>query len=284
MSSRDLFVSGLVGYEHLVSEAGISLPVIGGSGLYAAMGAAKFAPVHLIATVGNDVSRDVLHLAQYSSIDTSLLTIRGDSSFRWYGRYNTFGECKTERVDWGPLNVERLPPKLPKNCSILLANDDPAFQWKLITENLCETVFFGTNIGWLEVRPEFCLKIHSLAKFTVFSADEFALFRKLYTGPLYGKVIVTRGSAGVSLFTREGTLHFSAPDVSPAKIKDVTGAGDVFLGAISGYLSRSCDWSETLISAAVMQASSLVSLKLQSQGAVDLFAKFSRYVTDDCSC
>src|SRR5438046_2457826 len=81
-------VVGSVAFDTIETPLGRAEEVLGGSATYFAVAASFFAPVSLVAVVGDDfpeAERD--HLASHG-IDLSGLEVRPGRTFRWSGRYH----------------------------------------------------------------------------------------------------------------------------------------------------------------------------------------------------
>jgi sugar/nucleoside kinase (ribokinase family) len=88
--------------------------------------------------------------------------------------------------------------------------------------------------------------------------------------------VVTRGSAGVSVYSNRERADCPPPKIAQQDIRDVSGAGDVLFGAVAGYLAQEpdCLSLEGLISA-VNSASNIVAAKLLSMGALEFLDRLS---------
>ena len=85
-------------------------------------------------------------------------------------------------------------------------------------------------------------------------------------GPKY--VIIKKGKDGAELFNYEKRYVASAYEVD--KVIDPTGAGDCFIGGITGYLSESSEVSFESIKSAIDYGTSLASFNVENMATKNL--------------
>ena len=96
-------------------------------------------------------------------------------------------------------------------------------------------------------------------------------------------VIIKKGEHGALLFTDH--RHFNAPSYPLENLKDPTGCGDSFGGALIGYLSKTQDLSESNLRKAVIYGSVIASFnaedfsirKLQKIDGKDIEKRFKEF-------
>ena len=74
-------------------------------------------------------------------------------------------------------------------------------------------------------------------------------------------VIIKKGEHGALLFTKD--KHFNAPGYPLETVKDPTGCGDSFGGALIGYLAKTKDHSEANLRKAIVYASVIASFNAE---------------------
>ena len=74
-------------------------------------------------------------------------------------------------------------------------------------------------------------------------------------------VIIKKGEHGALLFTDH--KHFSAPGYPLEALKDPTGCGDSFGGALTGYLAKTQDTSEANLRKAIVYGSVIASFNAE---------------------
>jgi len=85
-------------------------------------------------------------------------------------------------------------------------------------------------------------------------------------GPKYA--IIKKGKDGAELFNYEKTFVANAYEVE--KVIDPTGAGDCFIGGITGYLSQSSEVSFESIKSAIDYGTSLASFNVENMATKNL--------------
>ena len=81
-------------------------------------------------------------------------------------------------------------------------------------------------------------------------------------------VIIKKGEHGALLFTDK--KHFSAPGYPLENIKDPTGCGDTFGGALIGYIAKTRDFEEKNLRKAIVYGSILASYNAEGFGTEKL--------------
>ncbi|MFH1616785.1 MAG: PfkB family carbohydrate kinase [Planctomycetota bacterium] len=246
-----LLVTGSIAIDTVRTPFGASERCLGGSAVYFSMAASFFAPVRLVGVIGPDCPFDLRNVFKGRTVDLAGLEVRQASkTFRWAGSYSgAMNEAITENV---ALNVlaER-PPDVPEayrdSRFVFLANTAPALQMQLLSRIekplfvAADTMncWIDNNLGDLE---QLLAKIDAL----IFNDTEARMLTKqqntiaaaakvLEMGP--SVVIIKKGEHGSVMATRDGQ-HFALPAYPTAAVKDPTGAGDAFAGALMGYLAK----------------------------------------------
>jgi fructose-1-phosphate kinase PfkB-like protein len=179
------------------------------------------------------------------------LEVREQSkTFRWKGTYSDNMDERT--TDLLELNVlaeapPTVPPEYRDSEFVFLANTAPALQLQLL-EQIERPVFVAADTmdcwiqGHLEDLRVLFKKIHALIineEEAILLAAESNLIKAadaiLNMGP--GVVIIKKGASG-SLMYERGSEEFLLPAFDAAEVKDPTGAGDSFAGALMGYLAQ----------------------------------------------
>lgn len=246
-----IVVVGSVAFDTIDTPSSSIDRAIGGSATYFSIAAGYFAPVRLVAVVGEDFGEE--HRAELlaKKIDLAgLEVVKGGKTFFWHGRY---GKDPNERETiTTELNVfESFRPALPASYRrseyLFLGNIDPEIQLEVLDQMDCDT-FVGcdTMNFWIDGKPG-ALKSLLERVDILFINDEEArmlsgelnLVRAarsvLEMGPM--AVVVKKGEHGAFLFTPDFT--FFAPAYPLAEVIDPTGAGDSFAGGFMGYLAGS---------------------------------------------
>lgn len=88
MSAEPIAVIGSVAFDTLETPSGRADDELGGSATHFAVAASFFAPVRLVAPVGDDFPQAARDYLVGRGIDCSGLERRPGRTFRWHGRYH----------------------------------------------------------------------------------------------------------------------------------------------------------------------------------------------------
>ena len=93
-TARSILVVGSVALDSLETPSGHREACLGGSASYFGVGASRFAPVQVVAVVGDDFPEAYLAMFRSHGINLEgLEVVTGGRTFRWRGRYGkTLGE------------------------------------------------------------------------------------------------------------------------------------------------------------------------------------------------
>ncbi|MCC6485556.1 MAG: sugar kinase [Armatimonadetes bacterium] len=302
MTDNKVLIVGSVGLDALTTPFGHVDRVLGGAASYSSVAASYFAPVSMVAVVGQDFPAENVELFKARGIDVSALEVKDGETFFWAGEY---GEDPNQAITHATeLNVfadfkPTLPPSHRSHPFVFLANIDPVLQLDVLNQaDSPEFVASDTMNFWiaskkdelLEVlkRVDLCLMNDAEArmltgqKLLVDAADAI-----LAMGPKYAAI--KKGEHGALLFGEN--THFSAPSFPLRQIVDPTGAGDSFAGGLVGYLASTGDTSESSIRKAVVYGSTVASFDVEDfslrrlaslsrediQNRYDLFTEIARF-------
>jgi sugar/nucleoside kinase (ribokinase family) len=248
--------------------------VLGGSAAYFAVAASYFAPVKLVAVVGEDFPAHERAFLASRDIDLSGLTVSKGRTFRWTGRYHEDMNIR-DTLDL-QLNVfSDFSPELPAGFRdapfVFLANINPGLQGGVLDQLIHPRLIACDTIShWIEgARPE----LEALLKkvdILVINDEEARLLsgernvvraaRKiLASGPRM--LLIKRGEYGVLLFSPDSI--FAVPAYPLEEVFDPTGAGDSFAGGFLGYLAQSGDLSEAGLRKAIVYGSVVASFVVE---------------------
>src|SRR5215470_16909633 len=126
-----LLVVGSVAFDSLKTPYGKQDNVLGGSATYFSVTASFFAPVNVVAVVGEDFGEEQLRVFSGRQIDLEGLERAQGKTFRWRGEYD--GDMNQARTLETQLNVfETFAPKIPRayldSRYVFLGNIDPPLQ------------------------------------------------------------------------------------------------------------------------------------------------------------
>jgi len=245
-----LLVTGSIGIDTVTTPHGISENCLGGSSVYFSMAASFFVPVRLTGVIGADCPFDLAEVFAERDVDLQGLEVREKSkTFRWKGTYSDNMDQRT--TDLLELNVlaeepPAVPPQFNDSTFIFLANTAPALQIQLLSQiDAPHFVAADTMDCWIEGNlndlKTLLERIHCLiineeeARQLAAEYDLVTAAEKILTmGP--GILVIKKGESGSLTCCVDGK-KFLLPAYPATNVKDPTGAGDSFAGALMGYFS-----------------------------------------------
>ncbi len=246
-----LLVTGSIGIDTVKTPYGVSENCLGGSSVYFSMAASFFSPVRLLGVIGSDCPFDLAQVFAGRDVDLAGLEVREQSkTFRWKGTYSdNMDDRTTDRLE---LNVlaeapPTVPPEYRNSEFVFLANTTPALQLQLLKQ-IEKTVFVAADTMdcWIQGHLDDLKVLLKKTDALIINEEEARLLAAesnsiraadaiLGMGP--GVVIIKKGESG-SLMCQKSEEKFLLPAFPAAEVKDPTGAGDSFAGALMGYLAQ----------------------------------------------
>lgn len=254
MNGRAL-IYGTIAIDTLITPGGQVNSVMGGSAPYAALAARLVTDkMDMVGVVGDDFPKAWEQALELRGVSMQHVAHEKGQTFAWTGKYeddmnNRTTVSRTEGVQehW----VMQLPPELSA-CSIAVAtNVTPRLQNRMLEQ--CPDACFrmaDSMKSWLEREPEYATELLNRVDLMLMNDEEAQFWAQtddsieageklLAAGPRYA--IVKHGSHGSTLFHRtpEGTTKIFRCPAWPLKhAQDPTGAGDAYMGALAGYLTK----------------------------------------------
>jgi len=244
-------VTGSIAIDTVKTPYGVSENCLGGSAVYFSMAASFFSPVRLLGVVGSDCPFDLAEVFADRGVDLTGLEVRKQSkTFRWKGTYND--NMNDRRTDCLELNVlAEAPPRVPAAYKdskfVFLANTTPALQLELL-EQIDEPVFVAADTMdcWIDSQLDDLKGLLKRIDCLIINEDEARMLaaennlikateKILGMGP--SVVIIKKGESGSVMCNADGE-RFILPGFPVTEVKDPTGAGDSFAGALMGYLAQ----------------------------------------------
>ena len=270
-----ILVVGSVALDAVHTPTETATEILGGAASYFCLSAALFAPVRLVAVVGEDFPPEHKQLLESRHIDLTGLQVRPGKTFRWTARYSGVRLENRETLDT-QLNVfadfhPTLPPAYRDSRLVFLANIQPELQLEVL-EQVPDAEFIACDTMklWLDTaRPGLerllrrvdCVLMND-EEAMQFSGQRFlpAAARVILS---YGPraVIIKRGENGSLLFTRDRV--FLAPAHPLETVRDPTGAGDAFAGGLLGTLAHAGQHGEDVLRRGMLYGSVLGSLAVE---------------------
>ncbi|MDE3112259.1 MAG: sugar kinase [Chloroflexota bacterium] len=244
-----MLVVGSVAYDDVQTPFDRRRDVLGGAASYFALAASRYAPVHVVAVVGEDFRDTDIARLRGEGIDVAGIERRAGRSFRWHGRYDyDMSAAETLHTDlgvfaeWHPI----VPDDKREVPYVFLANIDPDIQLDLLDQvRAPKLVVMDSMNYWLEYKRDAVAKVMSRADVVCVNEGEARQFAQTFSiiraareilalGPT--ALVVKRGEHGAMLFLRDGGVFWS-PAYPLEKVQDPTGAGDSFAGGFVGHLA-----------------------------------------------
>ncbi len=296
-----VLVVGSVALDTITTPFGKVKDILGGSATFSAISARLFAPVNLVAVIGQDFPKKYISLLKSKGVDLTGLKKENGKTFRWEGEYSwDFSNPKTIATH---LNVfGKFDPVIPKayrkNKFVFLANIDPEIQEKVLSQvDRPKVVACDTMNYWIEnkrkqllkllKKVDICLLNEAEAKELVGEANLVKAGKGvLKLGPPV--VVIKKGEHGVLLFSKKHI--FATPAYLLESVYDPTGAGDTFAGGFIGYLAKVKRYNQKSLREAVVCGSIMATFavedfslrRLQNVTAGDLrkrLDKFKKFTT-----
>ena len=297
MTTRTILIVGSMAFDDLEFPWPIADPasaqaeprstfrdVVGGSATYAALAASCFAPVRVVAVVGEDFPESVLESMRGRGIDTSGIERAAGRTFRWSGRYHE-DMVGRDTLDT-QLNVfasfqPKLPPSYRDSSIVLLGNIHPVLQLAVLDQlDAPSTVIADTMNFWIQGEPEALGRLLRRVDVLVINDEEARLLSGILgRGPR--RLIIKRGEHGSLYFDDEGV--FAAPALPLETVADPTGAGDSFAGGIAGFLASRATSSHHTMRHAIVHGTATASFCVEAVGTAGLAQLHRDHVSERVS-
>lgn len=249
MSDANILIVGSVAFDDVETPAGRRPLSLGGSANYFAVGASHFAPVKLVAVVGEDFPASHIEALKSRGVDLEGLEQVSGHTFFWRGRYGAdFGDAETLDTQ---LNVfADFKPKIPDSYRtsdyLFLGNIHPSLQEEVVDQVEspkligCDTMNF-----WITGEPGALAKLLGKINLLVINEGEARLLsgekviseavKKIQAmGPEI--IVIKKGGNGAALYHPDG--QFFIPAYPLTRLTDPTGAGDSFASGLMGYIAQ----------------------------------------------
>jgi len=272
----DILVIGSVAYDSIITPHATGDRILGGSAAYACLAASYFAKPHIVGVVGHDFrERDRKKLAK-RGVDLSGLQLdETGRTFAWRGRYHeNYNRRDTEDLQ---LNVfERFRPRLTEAQRalpyVMLGNIRPDLQLAVLEQlTTPKFVVVDTIDIWIETQRERLAEVMRRADLLVVNDSEAAKLTGETNAIVAGHhlrqhgcrtVIVKKGEHGAILFHADGL--FMLPAYPVTELRDPTGAGDSFAGALLGYLAAADATDFATLRQAMVYGTAVASLTVEA--------------------
>jgi sugar/nucleoside kinase (ribokinase family) len=288
-----LLVSGTVAYDDIITPHGSGERLLGGSASYAALAASYFAPARIAGIVGADFADKDRGRFHAREIDTAALqTDASGDTFFWRGRYHeNYNARDTLETRLGVNARPRaaLPAGYETTPRVLLANDAPALQLALLDQLRAPRFVVADTMNlWIDTARADLLRVIGRVNLFIVNDGEAVQLTGEHNLIRAGNAlralgaraaIVKKGEHGALLFHPEGL--FALPAFPVTELRDPTGAGDSFAGALAAALAAMQREDFEALKIAMLHATAVASLtveafscdRLESAGADEIEAR-----------
>ena len=275
-----ILVVGSVAFDDVRTPFGAGENLLGGSATHFSVAASYFAPVRLVAVVGEDFAEPHAAPLRERGVDLSGLQRRAGRTFRWAGEYDF--DLNNPRTLDTQLNVfaefsPELPPGWEETPVVFLANIDPELQASvrgMVREP--RLVAADTMNFWIAGKPDALRRTLGAVDVLLINDGEIRQLTGRWNlveaaeeihalGPR--TVVIKRGEHGVLVFA-PGDV-FAVPAYPLRRVLDPTGAGDAFAGGFLGHLAarlqrdQEPDWRRAAVVGSVMASFQVESFSLE---------------------
>lgn len=274
-SAQPILVVGSVALDTVHTPTESASDVLGGGASYFCLAASMFAPVQLVAVVGDDFPDAHRAMLEQHGVDLAGLEMRPGRSFRWSARYSGIRLEDRETLDT-QLGVFAgfhpvIPPAYRKTRIVFLSNIQPELQLDVLdqVENAsfvaCDTIKL-----WLDTARPGLERVFRRVDCVIINDEEAVQYSGQRFLPAAAHVILSQGPRAVIIKRGEnGSLLFTADRVfiAPAHpletVRDPTGAGDAFAGGLLGSMARAGRSGDDVLRRGMLYGSVLGSLAVE---------------------
>jgi sugar/nucleoside kinase (ribokinase family) len=273
-----LLVVGSVAFDAIETPLGKVERTLGGAASYFALAASQFAPVRVVAIVGDDFTAKDESAFRGRRIDLTGVEHVPGKTFFWAGRYSENMNQRTTLAT--ELNVfadfhPTLPPAYRDSSFIFLGNIDPMLQHSVLKQvkGKPRVVGLDTMNYWIERTPAELRETLKHTHILMINDDETrqltgehnlmrAAKHIFKLGPR--TLVIKRGEHGALMVHHK--FLFSVPGFPLEEVHDPTGAGDTFAGGFMGYLAGAGRVNEQTLRRAMVYGSVLGSFAVERFG------------------
>ncbi len=270
-----ILVVGSVALDTVHTPTESASEILGGGASYFCLAGSMFAPIRLVAVVGDDFPDAHRRMLESRGIDLTGLEVRKGKTFRWTARYSGIRLEERETLET-QLNVFAdfhpvLPPAYRDSRVVFLSNIQPELQLEVLDQvEHASFVACDTIKLWLDTARPGLERVFRRVDCVLLNDEEAVQFSGQRFLPAaanvilsYGPrgVIIKRGENGSLLFTRD--RMFMAPAHPLETVRDPTGAGDAFAGGLLGMVARTGHDRDDVLRRGMLYGSVLGSLAVE---------------------
>lgn len=265
---------GSIGIDDIQTREENRRDLLGGSLPYATAASSFFARTGAVGVVGSDFPAGFEARWRSCGVDLAGVQHRPGATFRWACKYDdNMIERTTLKTELGVFaDFKPVLPAAYKDAPfVLLGNIQPELQMHVLRQATRPSfVALDTMNLWIEIAKPALLRVLKRVDLLAVNDGEARLLtgkwnllecadRLLEMGPSY--VVLKKGEHGAFLVSRKGV--FIVPAFPVRCLKDPTGAGDSYAGAMIGYVARQGRVSEAVLRQALIHASVIASFGVE---------------------
>ena len=281
MASK-LLVAGVLALDNLKTPKRSEKRIVGGAGIYSSISSNIFTDTSLVAAIGNDFPDVILDKIKKQGIDIGSVRQLDYPTFHWSGEYKgDMSQAITHETDFR-INEHynwEIKPEHRKPEILLLCNNDPSIQLKVLKQVKTKIIAMDTMNLWIDIAKERLNDVVSQANILFINDAEARQYSKctdlddagkklISQGPEF--VIIKKGGQGASLYSKNLTKHLPAFRVDD--FVDPTGAGDSFAGAAMGYLANKENINEENLITAMNYGAAVASVTVEGFGTESIMS------------
>ena len=279
----EILVVGSVALDTIRTPYGEAVEALGGSASYFSFSASHFAPVSIVAVVGENFPAEHREAFVKRGVDLSGLQSARGRTFRWRGEYAAeLGHAHTLETQ---LNVfSTFHPALDdthrESPFVFLANIDPDLQLEVLEQMKRPRLTVSDTMNyWIARKPERVMEVLRRVDVALLNEEEARALSgetQLVRAAAHlvsrgGKAVIVKKGEHGSLYRSEKEL-FVIPAFPVSGLQDPTGAGDSFAGGFLGWLARAGSLEVPVQRQAMAFGTAMASLAIEAFSPARLIA------------
>jgi sugar/nucleoside kinase (ribokinase family) len=243
----EIAVAGTVHRDDIITPTSHRPDQLGGSAVYFALAASRYAPVHLNAIVGSDHAADFTATLGAAGVDIDGLAVSDQPTFYWHARhdFDSWVAADTSSEEGCDPSWQPELSRASRDAQVLfLASMRPSLQSEVLLQSralligsdsmMDYTAPYSHAVGAVARASDIIfLNRGELASLTDTEPDDWREAAALLCGEgRLRAVVVKAGPDGAACVTVDAVVE--RPAVPVARVVDPTGAGDALAGGFLG--------------------------------------------------
>jgi cytidine kinase len=243
----EIAVAGTVHCDDITTPTGRRPEQLGGSAVYFALAASRYAPVHLNAIVGSDLAAAFTDVLRHAGIDIDGLAVSDEPTFRWHARHDFERWVAVETSSDEGCDPSWQPDLggASRDAQVLfLASMRPSLQSEVILQSRALVIGSDSMTEYTGPHGHLVGAVARASDIIFLNRDELASLtdtepedwqqaaRSLCGEGRLRAVVVKAGPDGAACVTAKTVIE--RPAVPVTRVVDPTGAGDALAGGFLG--------------------------------------------------